>query len=85
MVCGDERCESYEFWAGNPARHFRKRFDDETIRRLEEVKWWDFNDDMLREIGRLVPYPELFLEEVEPEKGKTINECRHYGNYFDKE
>ena len=24
---------------------------------------------MLREIGRLVPYPELFLEEVEPEKG----------------
>lgn len=59
----------YEIWAGNPARYIRKRFDDETIRRLEEVKWWDFNDDMLREIGRLVPYPELFLEEVEPEKG----------------
>lgn len=60
----------YEIWAGNPARYIRKRFDDETIRRLEEVKWWDFNDDMLREIGHLVPYPELFLEEVEPGKGK---------------
>lgn len=59
----------YEIWAGNPARYIRKRFDDETIRRLEEVKWWDFDDDMLREIGRLVPYPELFLEEVKPGKG----------------
>ena len=29
----------YEIWAGNPARCIRKRFDDDTINKLLELKW----------------------------------------------
>ncbi|MCD6035527.1 MAG: vat [Rickettsiales bacterium] len=32
----------YTIAVGNPARPIRKRFDDETIRRLLELKWWDW-------------------------------------------
>ncbi|WP_175454739.1 CatB-related O-acetyltransferase [Lutibacter oricola] len=31
----------YEIWGGNPARFIRKRFTDEEIERLLEVRWWD--------------------------------------------
>ena len=61
----------YEIWAGNPARFIRKRFDDNTIKRLEESMWWDFDDDVLKEIGNLVPLPELFLEEAESKEGNN--------------
>ncbi len=37
----------YEIWAGNPAKLIRKRFDDETINRLLESKWWNWDDDFL--------------------------------------
>lgn len=33
---------SYEVWGGNPAKFIRKRFDDETIKTLEQIKWWDW-------------------------------------------
>jgi len=32
--------EPYSIVAGNPARLIRKRFDEETIRKLSELKWW---------------------------------------------
>lgn len=34
----------YEIWAGNPARLIRKRFDDETIQKLLDLKWWEWED-----------------------------------------
>jgi acetyltransferase-like isoleucine patch superfamily enzyme len=34
--------EPYAIVAGNPARLIKKRFDDETIRKLLEIKWWDW-------------------------------------------
>lgn len=34
----------YEIWAGNPAKFIRKRFDDETIEKLLESKWWNRTD-----------------------------------------
>lgn len=37
----------YEIWAGNPARMIRKRFDDNTIEGLLDIKWWEWNDDKL--------------------------------------
>jgi acetyltransferase-like isoleucine patch superfamily enzyme len=40
---------SYAVVAGNPARVVRYRFDDETIERLLEIKWWDWPDDKVRE------------------------------------
>ena len=41
----------YEIWAGNPARLIRKRFDDETIKKLIELKWWELDDDTLSKYG----------------------------------
>jgi chloramphenicol O-acetyltransferase type B len=34
--------EPYSIVAGNPARFIRKRFDQKTIERLIEVRWWDW-------------------------------------------
>lgn len=33
----------YEIWAGNPAKFIKKRFTDEEILFLEELKWWDWD------------------------------------------
>lgn len=44
--------EPYTIVAGNPVRVIRKRFDDELIEVLEEVKWWDLPVD---EINELIP------------------------------
>jgi len=38
----------YEMVAGNPARHVRFRFTEEQIKRLLEIKWWDWPTDILR-------------------------------------
>lgn len=32
----------YSIVGGNPAKMIRQRFDDETIARLLEIKWWDW-------------------------------------------
>ncbi|WP_285946812.1 CatB-related O-acetyltransferase, partial [Thomasclavelia cocleata] len=32
---------------GNPARVIKKRFDDEMIELLEELKWWDYDKEDL--------------------------------------
>lgn len=34
--------EPYTIVAGNPARPIRRRFDDETVKRLLEIRWWDW-------------------------------------------
>lgn len=34
--------EPYTIVAGNPARVIRKRFDDDTIARLLDLRWWDW-------------------------------------------
>ena len=34
--------EPYSIVAGNPARPKRTRFDEETIKKLLEIKWWDW-------------------------------------------
>jgi len=37
----------YAIVAGNPARVIRKRFDDEIINQLLQIKWWDWDDDKI--------------------------------------
>lgn len=53
----------YSIVAGNPARVIRKRFDEATVERLLELKWWEREDE---EIEQLLPLllsadPEAFL------------------------
>ena len=39
--------EPYTVVGGNPARLIKKRFDDELIALLLEIKWWDFAPEEL--------------------------------------
>ena len=39
----------YEIWAGVPAKKIGERFDDETIEVLNNLKWWDWSVDELKE------------------------------------
>lgn len=39
----------YAIVGGAPARIIKYRFDEETIRRLQKIVWWDWPDDVLRE------------------------------------
>lgn len=55
----------YEIWAGNPARFIRKRFDEETIKKLLELKWWEWDDDRLKKYGYDFNNPEKFIKDIE--------------------
>jgi acetyltransferase-like isoleucine patch superfamily enzyme len=45
---------------GNPAREVRRRFDDEVVDRLLELRWWDLDESAVRSIGHLLcAEPEL--------------------------
>lgn len=41
--------ESYSIVGGVPATFIRKRFDDEIIHNLQELKWWDWDYDKIYE------------------------------------
>jgi acetyltransferase-like isoleucine patch superfamily enzyme len=47
----------YEVVGGNPADHIRFRFDLETIKFLEELQWWNWPEDVLREGRDLLSSP----------------------------
>jgi acetyltransferase-like isoleucine patch superfamily enzyme len=40
--------EPYGIAVGNPARVVRKRFDEETIKKLLEIRWWDWDIQKIR-------------------------------------
>lgn len=44
----------YAIAAGNPAQIIRYRFDDEIIRKLLEIKWWNWPDDKVAENVHLI-------------------------------
>lgn len=56
--------EPYSIVAGNPAKEIRKRFDDSTIEKLLSSKWWEFNDEELREYAYLFNNTTQFLEKI---------------------
>ena len=39
----------YSIVGGVPAKPIRKRFSDEVISRLLEIKWWDWSDEKIKE------------------------------------
>jgi chloramphenicol O-acetyltransferase type B len=38
----------YEIWGGNPAKLIKKRFSDTDIKKLQEIKWWDWDKETLK-------------------------------------
>ncbi len=55
---------AYAIVVGNPARIIRYRFDELTIRELEELQWWGFSDNRLKELGYCFNDVERFLSVV---------------------
>lgn len=39
----------YTIVAGIPAKPIRRRFDEKTIARLEELRWWDWEEEKIRQ------------------------------------
>lgn len=58
----------YAVVAGNPARIVKYRFDEETIKDLLEVKWWDLPDQFI--FDSLLPISKDIQE--------VIRRCRHF-------
>jgi acetyltransferase-like isoleucine patch superfamily enzyme len=38
----------YEVWGGNPATFIKKRFDDDKIKDLKILKWWDWDINKIK-------------------------------------
>ena len=51
----------YSVAGGNPARFLKKRFDDELIELLLQVRWWDFKPEELVDFLPLLCSPDLEL------------------------
>ena len=49
----------YSIVAGNPARLIRKRFDDEMINLLLELKWWDKSVAEIENLGEILSSDDL--------------------------
>jgi acetyltransferase-like isoleucine patch superfamily enzyme len=49
----------YEIVAGNPARHIKFRFNDQQISKLLELKWWDWEIEVIRERADLLASNQL--------------------------
>ena len=47
----------YAIVAGVPAKEIRKRFDEETIKKLLKVKWWNYEEDVLEKLGGVFTSP----------------------------
>lgn len=51
----------YGIAAGNPARLIRYRFDEATISELQEIRWWELEDDLLAALAQHVRDPSTFI------------------------
>lgn len=62
----------YNIVGGNPAKFIKKRFSDELIEILLQLKWWDFEAEKLVEFLPLLCEPDLrkVLERLKQEVGK---------------
>lgn len=54
----------YEIWAGNPAKLIRKRFDDDTVSKLLEIKWWAWEESKIQHYADLFDSPQKLFDEL---------------------
>lgn len=50
--------EPYTICAGNPARIIKNRFSSNTIKILEEIKWWKWDEEKLKENEKIFYFTE---------------------------
>ncbi len=54
----------YEIWAGNPAKMIRKRFDDETIKKLTALQWWNWSDEKIIKYAAFFDNPNKLINTI---------------------
>lgn len=52
----------YSIVGGNPAKHIKYRFSEEIIKKLLEIKWWDWDEQKLKQNRRLFYDTENFVK-----------------------
>jgi acetyltransferase-like isoleucine patch superfamily enzyme len=52
----------YSIVAGSPASEIRKRFDEDIISTLLDIKWWEFDDEKLKYYAQFFNDPVKFIE-----------------------
>ncbi|PCF96491.1 CatB-related O-acetyltransferase [Vreelandella nigrificans] len=57
--------EPYTIVAGVPAKPIRKRFDDQIIAALEEIQWWDWPTDVIRQHIDLIYQKKVNMDIIE--------------------
>jgi len=55
---------AYSIVGGCPAKTIKMRFTQNVIDKLEESKWWLFEDSKLKELGRFIQEPLVFIEKA---------------------
>lgn len=55
----------YAIVVGAPAKIIKYRFDDETINKLQRIKWWNLPDSKLKEYSRFMNNVSIFVDKVE--------------------
>jgi len=53
-VVSGNKFEPYDIIVGNPAKTIKKRFDDETINLLLDIKWWDWDDEKIKKYSDIL-------------------------------
>lgn len=62
-ACVTKNVEPYTIVGGVPAKKIRKRFSDDIIEKLLEIKWWDWDDELIYQVIPLLQsssFQELF-------------------------
>lgn len=72
--------EPYTMVGGNPARFIRKRFTEEQINKMLQIKWWDWDENKIDKHSHLLSNPDIntFI------KATTVynNECQQNAIIF---
>ena len=53
----------YAIVVGSPAKVIKYRFNDDIIKQLLDIKWWDFDDIKMKKYSNLFDNPEEFIKE----------------------
>ena len=56
---------AYEVWAGNPAHFIKKRFEEDTAKKIESMEWWNWSDEELLKKSSFFNYPQKLIQEAE--------------------
>ena len=63
----------YSIVVGNPAKVIGYRFDEDTIKIIEESKWWEFKPEVLLNYYKYISEPKNFCEKIVGLKSKGDN------------